>query len=162
MRVPLWELMQRSSPTNNSWLQTFRKVRSYFLWCKRVAWLSVCCFIDFVVFVTALFDEWPFTVTLCHDCGMNMWDDLVRWPCAVTLSNGHVWSSCMTPCMMDGSLSILQTLYMPVFVFVSNLFVCVNFVLVRLCLSAHSVPFRLCVSFYLPSVFLPCLPTVSD
>ena len=68
----------------------------------------------------------------------------------------------MTPCMMDDFLSILQTLYMAVFVFVSNFFVCVNCVLVRLCLSAHSVPFCLCVSFYLPSVFLPCLPTVSD
>ena len=42
------------------------------------------------------------------------------------------------------------TLYMPVFVFVSNLFVCVNCVFVQLCLSAHSVPFCHCCVF-LPS-----------
>ena len=36
------------------------------------------------------------------------------------------------------------TLYMPVFV--SNLFVCVTCIFIKLCLSAHSVPFCHCVS----------------
>ena len=82
MRVPLWELMQRSSPTNNSWLQTFRKVRSYFLWCKRVA-LAVCvllhwrcCFCDGTVW-------W---MTLHGDPVSWLWDEYVRWPCSMTLS----------------------------------------------------------------------------
>ena len=51
-------------------------------------------------------------------------------------------------------LAFLFTLYMSLFWYVSNLFVCVNCMFVQLCLSVHSAPFCHCVSFY-PPVFLP-------
>ena len=50
-------------------------------------------------------------------------------------------------------LAFLFTLYMSLFWYVPNLFVCVNCILVQLFLSAHSVLFCHCVFFY-PPVFL--------
>ena len=83
-----------------------------------------------------------------------------HFQCACVYSRRCLCPLCtLQPCFCH-SLSILQlftfslTLYMPVFV--SNLFVCVTCIFIKLCLSAHSVPFCHCVSvsplFSLPTV----------
>ena len=65
-----------------------------------VRWLYVIALLDDPVFgdKLKLCDGWPFAVTLCHDCMMNLWDDRVWWRCAVTLSDDHVWSWWMPFC----------------------------------------------------------------
>ena len=61
---------------------------------------------------------------------------------------------CATVSLFAPTRTFFLILYMSLFVFVSNLFVCVNCMFVQLCLSVHSAPFCHCVSFY-PPVFLP-------
>ena len=131
MRVPsLCELMQSRVPRIIPDCKPFRKVRSYFLWCKRVAWLSVCCFTDFIVQVLSATFRATFRahsstlfmwILICASstyivcplsdpvrwlCVIALLDDCVRWPCAVTLSDHPVWRCCMMddpsrwPCVM--------------------------------------------------------------